>query len=112
MADCKYKRVILKLSGEALAGVNGFGLDFSVAKRIALEIKELIDMGVEVGTVVGGGNIWRGRSGEGMDRTTADYMGMMATCINALALQDSLEQVGVKTRVQTAIEMKEIADHS
>jgi len=110
MAECKYKRVILKLSGEALAGVSGFGLDFNVAKRIALEIKELVDMGVEVGTVVGGGNIWRGRSGEGMDRTTADYMGMMATCINALALQDSLEQVGVKTRVQTAIEMKEIAE--
>ena len=110
MADCKYKRVILKLSGEALAGVSGFGLDFNVAKRIALEIKELVDMGVEVGTVVGGGNIWRGRSGEGMDRTTADYMGMMATCINALALQDSLEQVGVRTRVQTAIEMKEIAE--
>ncbi len=110
MAECKYKRVILKLSGEALAGASGFGLDFNVAKRIALEIKELIDMGVEVGAVVGGGNIWRGRSGEGMDRTTADYMGMMATCINALALQDSLEQVGVKTRVQTAIEMKEIAE--
>lgn len=110
MSDCKYKRVILKLSGEALAGVGGFGLDFNVAKRIALEIKELVDMGVEVGAVVGGGNIWRGRSGEGMDRTTADYMGMMATCINALALQDSLEQVGVKTRVQTAIEMKEIAE--
>ncbi|GAA0078046.1 UMP kinase [Clostridium sp. CTA-5] len=110
MTNCKYKRVILKLSGEALAGVSGFGLDFNVAKRIALEIKELIDMGVEVGAVVGGGNIWRGRSGEGMDRTTADYMGMMATCINALALQDSLEQVGVKTRVQTAIEMKEVAE--
>ena len=110
MSDCKYKRVILKLSGEALAGISGFGLDFNVAKRIALEIKELVDMGVEVGTVVGGGNIWRGRSGEGMDRTTADYMGMMATCINALALQDSLEQVGVRTRVQTAIEMKEIAE--
>ncbi len=110
MSDCKYKRVILKISGEALAGESGFGLDFSVAKRIALEIKELVDLGVEVGTVVGGGNIWRGRSGEGMDRTTADYMGMMATCINALALQDSLEQVGVKTRVQTAIEMKEIAE--
>ena len=106
----KYKRVILKLSGEALAGESGFGIDFNVAKRIALEIKELVDMGVEVGTVVGGGNIWRGRSGEGMDRTTADYMGMMATCINALALQDSLEQIGVKTRVQTAIEMKEIAE--
>ena len=110
MSECKYKRVILKLSGEALAGVSGFGLDFNVAKRIALEIKELVDMGVEVGAVVGGGNIWRGRSGEGMDRTTADYMGMMATCINALALQDSLEQVGVMTRVQTAIEMKEVAE--
>ena len=110
MTKCKYKRVMLKLSGEALAGENGFGLDFSVAKEIALEIKKLVDMGVEVGAVVGGGNIWRGRSGEGMDRTTADYMGMMATCINALALQDSLEQVGVMTRVQTSIEMKEIAE--
>jgi uridylate kinase len=105
-----YKRVMLKLSGEALAGENGFGLDFAVAKKIALEIKEIVDMGVEVGAVVGGGNIWRGRSGEGMDRTTADYMGMLATCINALTLQDSLEQVGVMTRVQTAIEMKEIAE--
>ncbi|MGL5150014.1 MAG: UMP kinase [Clostridium sp.] len=110
MANCKYKRVILKLSGEALAGTNGFGLDFNVAQRIALEIKDLIEMGVEVGAVVGGGNIWRGRSGEGMDRATADYMGMLATCINALALQDSLEQVGVMTRVQTAVEMKEIAE--
>lgn len=110
MSVSKYKRVMLKLSGEALAGENGFGLDFNVAKKIALEIKELINMGVEVGAVVGGGNIWRGRSGEGMDRTTADYMGMLATCINALALQDSLEQVGVKTRVQTAIEMKEVAE--
>ena len=72
MTKCKYKRVMLKLSGEALAGENGFGLDFSVAKEIALEIKKLVDMGVEVGAVVGGGNIWRGRSGEGMDRTTAD----------------------------------------
>jgi uridylate kinase len=110
MAECKYKRIMLKLSGEALAGENGFGLDFNVAKKIALEIKEIVDMGVEVGAVVGGGNIWRGRSGEGMDRTTADYMGMLATCINALTLQDSLEQVGVMTRVQTAIEMKEIAE--
>lgn len=110
MGSSKYKRVMLKLSGEALAGDNGFGLDFTVATKIALEIKELIKMGVEVGLVVGGGNIWRGRSGEGMDRTTADYMGMLATCINALALQDSLEQAGVKTRVQTAIEMKEIAE--
>ena len=106
----KYNRVMLKLSGEALAGENGFGLDFNVCTRIALEIKELVDMGIEVGAVVGGGNIWRGRSGDGMDRTTADYMGMLATCINALALQDSLEQVGVMTRVQTAIEMKEVAE--
>lgn len=110
MSNSKYKRVMLKISGEALARENGFGLDFNVATRIALEIKELVNMGIEVGAVVGGGNIWRGRSGEGMDRTTADYMGMLATCINALALQDSLEQVGVMTRVQTAIEMKEVAE--
>lgn len=110
MTECKYKRVLLKLSGEALAGESGFGLDFNVAKRIALEIKELVDMGIQVGAVVGGGNIWRGRSGQGMDRTTADYMGMLATCINGLALQDSLEQVGVDTRVQTAIEMKAVAE--
>ena len=110
MAECKYKRVMLKLSGEALAGENGFGLDFNVAKEIALQIKEIVDMGVDVGAVVGGGNIWRGRSGEGMDRTTADYMGMLASCINAFTLQDSLEQVGVDTRVQTAIEMKEVAE--
>ncbi|MBP1744023.1 MAG: pyrH [Firmicutes bacterium] len=110
MYDAKYKRIMLKLSGEALAGEKGYGIDFEVTTRIALEIKELIEMGIQVGAVVGGGNIWRGRSGEGMDRTTADYMGMMATCINALALQDSLENVGVMTRVQTAIEMKEIAE--
>ncbi|ATD54958.1 UMP kinase [Clostridium chauvoei] len=110
MEKCAYKRVILKVSGEALAGQNGFGFDFDIIKRIALEVKALVDMNVEVGLVVGGGNIWRGRSGEGMDRSQADYMGMMATCINALALQDSLEQAGVMTRVQTAIEMKEIAE--
>lgn len=110
MDSSKYKRVILKVSGEALAGVNGFGFDFDVVKRIALEVKDLVEMGVEVGLVVGGGNIWRGRSGEGMDRSQADHMGMLATCINALALQDSLEQNGVMTRVQTAIEMKEIAE--
>lgn len=110
MEACKYKRVMLKLSGEALAGADGFGIDFSVATRIAKEIKELVDMGIEVGAVVGGGNIWRGREGEGMDRTTADHMGMLATCINALALQDSLENIGVTTRVQTAIEMKAVAE--
>ncbi|MBQ6820494.1 MAG: UMP kinase [Clostridium sp.] len=110
MGKCEYKRVILKVSGEALAGENGFGFDFNIIKRITLEVKDLVDMGVEVGLVVGGGNIWRGRSGEGMDRSQADHMGMLATCINALALQDSLEQNGVMTRVQTAIEMKEIAE--
>jgi uridylate kinase len=101
---------MLKLSGEALSGEKGFGIDFDFTKEISEQIKKLIDMGIEVGAVVGGGNIWRGRSGSGMDRTTADYMGMLATCINALALQDSLEQLGVNTRVQTAIEMKEIAE--
>lgn len=110
MGTCKYKRVMLKLSGEALAGENGFGIDFNIAMNIAKAVKDLVDMGIEVGAVVGGGNIWRGRSGEGMDRTTADYMGMLATSINALALQDSLESLGVHTRVQTAIEMKEIAE--
>ena len=101
---------MLKISGEALSGANGFGFDFDVVGRIAREVKTLVDMGVEVGLVVGGGNIWRGRTGEGMDRTTADHMGMLATCINALALQDALEGIGVMTRVQTAIEMKEIAE--
>ena len=110
MANIAYKRVMLKISGEALSGANGFGFDFEVVGRIAREVKTLVDMGVEVGLVVGGGNIWRGRTGEGMDRTTADHMGMLATCINALALQYALEGIGVMTRVQTAIEMKEIAE--
>ena len=110
MEKCTYKRVMLKISGEALSGANGFGFGFDTVSRIAKEVKEIVDMGIEVGLVVGGGNIWRGRSGEGMDRTTADHMGMLATCINALALQDALEGIGVKTRVQTAIEMKEIAE--
>lgn len=110
MANVAYKRVMLKISGEALSGANGFGFDFEVVGRIAREVKTLVDIGVEVGLVVGGGNIWRGRTGEGMDRTTADHMGMLATCINALALQDALEGIGVMTRVQTAIEMKEIAE--
>ncbi len=110
MVVAKYKRIMLKISGEALAGEKGFGIDFEITNVIALQIKELVELGVEIGIVVGGGNIWRGRSGEGMDRTTADYMGMMATCINALALQDSLENIGVNTRVQTAIEMKAVAE--
>lgn len=110
MTAPKYKRVMLKISGEALAGEKGYGFDFDVITRISKEIKELVDLGVEVGCVVGGGNIWRGRNGSDMDRTTADYMGMLATCINAMALQDSLESMGVLTRVQTAIEMREIAE--
>ena len=110
MEKCTYKRVMLKISGEALSGTNGFGFDFDTISRIAKEVKEIVDMDIEVGLVVGGGYIWRGRSSEGMDRTTADHMGMLATCINALALQDALEGIGVKTRVQTAIEMKEIAE--
>lgn len=110
MCAVKYKRIMLKLSGESLSGEKGYGIDFEVTDRIAAEIKELVDMGIEIGAVVGAGNIWRGRSGVGMDRTTADYMGMLGTCINALALQDSLEKIGVDTRVQTAIEMREIAE--
>jgi uridylate kinase len=110
MITPKYKRIMLKLSGESLAGEKGYGIDFDVVNRITNEIKEVVDMGVEVSIVVGAGNIWRGRNGGGMDRTTADYMGMLATCINAMALQDSLESIGVLTRVQTAIEMKAIAE--
>ncbi|MHC1683207.1 MAG: UMP kinase [Clostridiaceae bacterium] len=110
MESIKYNRIMLKLSGESLSGEGGFGIDFDVTKRIAKEIKELVDAGVQVGAVVGGGNIWRGRDGGEMDRTTADYMGMLATCINAVALQDSLEAMGVHTRVQTAIEMRQVAE--
>ncbi|HHY90932.1 MAG TPA: UMP kinase [Clostridiales bacterium] len=106
----KYKRVILKLSGEALAGEKGSGLDEATLDSIAHQIKEISNLGVEVAIVVGGGNFWRGRSGKGMDRTTADYMGMLATVINALALQDALESIGIVTRVQTAIEMRQIAE--
>lgn len=110
METAKYKRVMLKLSGEALSGEKGFGIDFNIVKCISSQIKELVEMGVQCGMVVGGGNIWRGRNGEDMDRAIADYMGMMATCINALALQDSLESMGIPTRIQTAIEMKEVAE--
>lgn len=105
-----YKRILLKLSGEALAGSKGFGLDTETINQIAVQIKEVIRMDVQVAIVVGGGNFWRGRSGESMDRTTADYMGMMATVINGLALQDALENIDVITRVQTAIEMRQIAE--
>lgn len=107
-----YRRVVLKLSGEALAGGHPFGIDQEVMQSIALQIKEIISCGVEVAVVVGGGNIWRGAaaSQKGMDRATADYMGMLATVINALALQDALESNDVVTRVQTALEMQQVAE--
>ncbi len=108
--ESKYKRVVLKISGEALAGDNTFGLDDPTLQKVALDVKQLCDMNVQVAIVVGGGNFWRGRSSENMDRATADYMGMLATVINALALQDAFERNGIPTRVQTAIEMREIAE--
>jgi len=110
MQRAKYKRVMLKISGEALAGDKGQGIDTETVNEISSKIKEVYDMGVEVAIVVGGGNFWRGRSGKGMDRTTADHMGMLATVINALGLQDALEAKGIPTRVQTAIEMRQIAE--
>ncbi|WP_240375340.1 UMP kinase [Bacillus piscicola] len=108
----KYKRVVLKLSGEALAGGQGYGIDPDVIQSIASQIKEIVSLDVEVAVVVGGGNIWRGMAGsaQGMDRATADYMGMLATVMNALALQDSLENNEVETRVQTSIEMRQVAE--
>ncbi|MDR0518961.1 MAG: UMP kinase [Clostridiales Family XIII bacterium] len=106
----KYKRVILKISGEALAGEGRFGLDDGMLASVASEIKEVTELGVQVALVVGGGNFWRGRTSENMDRATADYMGMLATVINSLALQSAIESTGVETRVQTAIEMREIAE--
>ncbi len=108
--EAKYKRVILKISGEALAGSEKFGLSDEMLKKIALQVKEVRDIGVQTAIVVGGGNFWRGRSSKSMDRSTADYMGMLATVINAMALQDAFEAVGIPTRVQTAIEMKEVAE--
>ncbi len=105
-----YKRIVLKLSGEALAGKKGFGIDNDVLDMISDQIIEVYNLGVEIAIIVGGGNIWRGRDGIGMDRSTADYMGMLATVINALALQDALESKNVPTRVQTAIEMRQIAE--
>ncbi|WP_129722446.1 UMP kinase [Xylanivirga thermophila] len=105
-----YNRVVIKLSGEALAGSKGFGIDNDVLDMVADQIIEVYNMGLQVAVIVGGGNIWRGRSGIGMDRSTADYMGMLATVINALALQDALENKDIQTRVQTAIEMRQIAE--
>lgn len=110
MEEAKYKRILLKLSGEALAGQNKTGIDVETVGKICDKIKEITEMGVEVGIVVGGGNFWRGRNGHQMERATADYMGMLATAMNGLALQDALEARGVYSRVQTAIEMREIAE--
>ena len=106
----KYKRILLKLSGEAMAGSNGQGLDFDTVLRICGAVKECADMGVQIGIVVGGGNFWRGRSSGKMDRTRADHMGMLATTINALALADALEQLDCDVRVQTAITMNQVAE--
>lgn len=106
----KYKRVVLKLSGEALAGDKGVGIDIPTVKKISEQIKAIHDLGVETSVVVGGGNFWRGRDSADMDRATSDYMGMLGTVMNALAFQDSLENLGVMTRVQTAIEMKDVAE--
>ena len=107
-----YKRILLKLSGEALAGEDGFGIDPGRATDIALRVKEVHEMGVDVAIVIGAGNLWRGRTGlnAGMDRATADYMGMMATVMNALALMDAFERINVMTRVQSAIEMRSVAE--
>lgn len=108
----KYRRVVLKLSGEALAGEVGYGIDPTVLSSIAMQIKDIHELNIEVAIVVGGGNIWRGlkESSKGIDRATADYIGMLATVMNALALQDSLEKIGVPTRVQTSIEMRQMAE--
>ena len=105
-----YKRVLLKLSGEVLAGEKGVGIDFDKVLEVCERVKTCVDMGVEVAIVVGGGNFWRGRSSGKMDRTRADHMGMLATSINALALVDALEQLGVTARVQTAVEMRQFAE--
>lgn len=110
MHSVQYKRVLLKLSGEALAGEKGVGIDNVVVSNIAKSVKTLTSRGIQVAIVVGGGNIFRGRSGEGMDRTTADHMGMLATVINSLAMRSALENIGVDTRVQTAIEMQAMAE--
>ncbi|WLR59752.1 UMP kinase [Guptibacillus hwajinpoensis] len=112
MSGAKYERVVLKLSGEALSGGEGQGISPTIVQSIASQVKEIHEMGVEVAVVVGGGNIWRGKVGSemGMDRATADYMGMLATVMNSLAMQDSLESIGVETRVQTSIEMRQVAE--
>ncbi|MDD4200488.1 MAG: UMP kinase [Eubacteriales bacterium] len=106
----KYKRVLIKLSGEAMAGDQHFGINWEMVKKTALQLKEVADAGVQLAVVVGGGNFWRGRSSEEMNRTTADYIGMMGTVMNALSLQEGLEAAGVPSVVQTAIEMRQLAE--
>lgn len=112
MKTPKYRRILLKVSGEALAGEKGFGLDQKVVNSVARQIQEVVELGTEVAIVVGGGNFWRGlrASSRGVDRATADYIGMLATVMNSLALQDSFEKMGMETRVLTAIEMREVAE--
>ncbi|MBM7617094.1 uridylate kinase [Weissella uvarum] len=112
MSNVKYKRILLKLSGEALAGERGFGIDPETVTRVASEIKDVYELGIEIAIVVGGGNLWRGEAGAqmGMERAQADYVGMLGTTMNALALQDALETANVPTRVQTAIEMRQVAE--
>ena len=112
MSVAKYKRVVIKLSGEALAGEAGFGLSPEIIKTVAKQVKEVVDLGVEVAVVVGGGNYWRGKVGSemGMERASADYMGMLATVMNSLAMQDALEKQGIETRVQSSIVMTQVAE--
>ena len=112
MSESIYKRVLLKLSGEALASPSGYGIDVSEAEAIARQIKDVYEMGIEIAVVIGAGNLWRGKQGldRGMDRATADYMGMLATVMNAMTLMDALERSGITTRVQTAIEMRTVAE--
>ena len=112
MTGLKYRRILLKLSGEALSAPGGYGIDVQQARNIAERVREVREMGVDVAMVIGAGNLWRGRAGleVGMDRATADYMGMLGTVMNALALMDALENIGVVTRVQTAIEMRSVAE--
>lgn len=112
MTTARYRRIVLKLSGEALSGEQGYGLEPKIIKSVAEQVKEISALDVEIAIVVGGGNIWRGKVGSemGMDRATADYMGMLATIMNSLALQDGLENIGIPTRVQTSIEMRQVAE--
>lgn len=112
MSDIKYKRVLLKISGEALAGASGFGIDVDEAESIASRIRKVFELGVEVAVVIGAGNLWRGKQGleRGMDRATADYMGMLGTVMNSMALMDALERDNVLTRVLSAVEMRAVAE--